>query len=170
MTDLAAEVERLKELYAQALRDIQAKEEQIVVARSDLKATQEQLTAREDTVQEWQAKCESLEKTCDTIRAEAGRIRQKCELERLRALELERSKWEAREGRLEVQLWAAEENGPLLLSMGWTPAEVTPTRSPGAEVPTCTPLADRGLQHSRDHGTKNDLTRKITRTSPVKPK
>ena len=32
VTDLATEVERLKELYAQALRDIQAKEEQIVVA------------------------------------------------------------------------------------------------------------------------------------------
>ena len=42
---------------------------------------------------------------------------------------------EAREARLEAQLWAAEENRRLLLSMGWTPAEVTPTRSPGAEVP-----------------------------------
>ena len=140
--DRAVEVERLKELYAQALQDIQAKEEQIVAARSDLEATQEQLTLREATVQRWQAKCESLEKTCDTIRAEADQIRKECELERLRVLELERSKWEAREARLEAQLRAAEENGCLSRSMERTPAEVTPTRSPGVEVPICTPLAE----------------------------
>ena len=66
-------------------------------------------------------------------------IRKECELECLRALELERSKWEAR---LEAQLWAAEENGCLSRSMERTPTEVTPTRSPGTEVPIHTPLAE----------------------------
>ena len=75
--DGAVEAERLRELYAQALQDIQAKEEQIVAARSDLEAIQEQLTLRETTVQKWQAKCESLEKTCDTARAEADQIGRK---------------------------------------------------------------------------------------------
>ena len=140
--DRAVEAERLKELYTQVLLDIQAKEEQIVADRSDLEATQEQLTLREATVQKWQAKCESLEKTCDTIRTEANKIRKECELERLRALELERSKWEAREARLVAQLRAAEENGRLSGSMERTPAEVTPTRSPGAEVPIRTPPAE----------------------------
>ena len=42
--DRVVEAERLKELHAQALQDIQAKEEQIVAAQSDLVATQEQLT------------------------------------------------------------------------------------------------------------------------------
>ena len=102
-----------------------------MAAWSDLEATQEQLTLREDMVQKWQAKCESLEKTSDTIRAEADQIRKECELERLRALELECSKWEAREARLEVQLCSMEQ----------TPAVVTPTRSPGAEVPVRAPLA-----------------------------
>ena len=49
--DRAVEAERLKELYAQALQDIQAKEEQIVAAQSDLEATLEQLTLRDATVQ-----------------------------------------------------------------------------------------------------------------------
>ena len=140
--DQAVEAERLKELYAQSLQDIQAKEEQIVAARSDLEATQEQLTLREATVQKWQAKCELLEKTCDTIRAEADQIRKECELEHLRALELERSKWEAREAQLEAQLRAAEENRRLSHSMERTPVEVTLMRSPGAKVPIRMPLAE----------------------------
>ena len=69
-------------------------------------------------------------------------IRKECELERLRILELERSKWEAREVRLEAQLQAAEENGRFSCSTNQTPAEVTPTRSPGAEVLISTPLAE----------------------------
>ena len=76
------ETERLKELYAQALQDIQAKEEQ--------------------------AKCESLEKTCDTICTKGGQIRKECELEFCRALELDCSKWEACEAQLEAQLRAAK--------------------------------------------------------------
>ena len=86
-----------------------------------------------------------LEKTCDTIRAEADQIRKECELERLRALELERSRWEAREARLEAQLRAAEENGRLSRSMERTPAEVTPTR----KFPYASPLLK--CQHPHDH-------------------
>ena len=120
-------MERLKKLYAQVLQDIQAKEEQIEAARSDLEGTRAA-----------DSRCESLEKTCDTTCVEADRTRQECELEHLRALELEHSKWETREVRLETQLRAAEENRRLSHSMERTPVEVTP----GAEVPLCTPLAE----------------------------
>ena len=57
--DRVAKTEQLKELYAQALQDIQAMEEQIIASQSDLEATQEQLTLPEATVQEWQARCKS---------------------------------------------------------------------------------------------------------------
>ena len=39
--DRAAEVERLKELYAQALRDIQAKDEQVEAVRHELDDTRQ---------------------------------------------------------------------------------------------------------------------------------
>ena len=94
--DRAAEVERLKELYAQALRDIQAKDEQVEVVRHELDNTRQRLKHQETAAQELQSKCQALEETCDTVHAQVSRARQEGELECLRAVESERAKWEAR--------------------------------------------------------------------------
>ena len=90
--DRAAEVERLKELYAQALRDIQAKDEQVETVRHELDDTRQRLKRQETAAQELQSKCQALEETCDTVHAQVSRARQEGELERLRAVESERAK------------------------------------------------------------------------------
>ena len=107
--DRTAEVERLKGLYAQALRDIQAKDEQVEAVQHELDNLRQRLKRQETAAQELQSKCLALEETCDTVHAQVSQARQEGELERLRAVESERAKWEAREARLVAQLQAAEE-------------------------------------------------------------
>ena len=87
--DRAAEVERLKELYAQALRDIQAKDEQVEAVWHELDDTRQRLKRQETAAQELQSKCQALEETFDTVHAQVSRARQEGELERLRAVESE---------------------------------------------------------------------------------
>ena len=136
-------MERLKELYAQALRDIQAKDEQVEAVRHELDDTRQRLKRQETAAQELQSKCQALEETCDTVHAQVSRARQEGELERLRAVESERAKWEACEARLVAQLQAVEERVGLSslphtqAAPSESTAEVpTPTRSLAAEVAT----------------------------------
>ena len=79
--DRAAEVKRLKELYAQALRDIQAKDEQVEVVQHELDDMRQQLKLQETAAQELQSKCQELEETCDTVHVQVSRARQEDELE-----------------------------------------------------------------------------------------
>ena len=153
--DRAAEVERLKELYAQALRDIQAKDEQVEAVRHELDDTRQRLKRQETAAQELQSKCQALEETCDTVHAQVSRARQEGDLERLRAVESERAKWEAREARLVAQLQAAEERVGLSslphtqAAPSESTAEVpTPTRSLAAEVATPPRLMEPAVQGS----------------------
>ena len=153
--DRTAEVERLKELYAQALRDIQAKDEQVEAVRHELDDTRQRLKLQETALQELQSKCQALEETCDTVHAQVSRARQEGELERLRAVESEHTKWEAREARLVAQLQAAEERVglPSLPHTQGAPSESTvevptPTRSLAAEVATPLRLMEPAVQGS----------------------
>ena len=50
--DRAAEVERMNELYAQELRDIQAKDEQVDAVRHELDDTRQRLKLQETAPQE----------------------------------------------------------------------------------------------------------------------
>lgn len=52
--DQAGEMEQLIELYTQALRDIQAMDEQIVTTQHDLEDTQERLKLQETAANELQ--------------------------------------------------------------------------------------------------------------------
>ena len=68
--------------------------------------SEEDLAKAHRELEELAARCESEEK-----RSQAARdaLRQEAELERYRAMEEERNKWEARESRLFTRLEAAEE-------------------------------------------------------------
>ena len=111
--------------------------------RHELDDMRQRLKRQETAAQELQSKCQALEETCDTVHVQVSRARQEGDLERLRAVESERAKWEAREARLVAQLQAAEERVGLSslphtqAAPSESTAEVpTPTRSLAAEVAT----------------------------------
>ena len=66
-------VQRLKELYEQALNDIQKKDEQAEECRHQLQETTENLRSQEKAAREAQSKCRELEETCERVHAEASR-------------------------------------------------------------------------------------------------
>ena len=128
-------MEQLKELYVQALRDIQAKDEQVEAVRQELDDTRQQLKLQETAAQELQSKCQALEETCDTIHAQVSRARQEGELECLQTVEFERAKWEVREVRLVAQLQAAEGRDGL-------PSFPDTQGAPSESTAKCPPLGD----------------------------
>ena len=158
--ELSTEVQRLKELYEQALEDIRKKDEPAEESRRLLEETTESLRSQEKAVQEAQTKCQDLEEKMGAVREQVTQVRDAGELERHRAVEAERLKWEAREARLVAQLEAQtgsrrvesrekptptpESGADLAVTPTRGPTEVTLCRRPAAEVetaaePECTP-------------------------------
>ena len=142
--DQAVEVDWLKEFYAQ-----------VEAVWHKLDNTRQRLKLQETAVQELQSKCQALEETCDTVHAQVSRARQEGELERLRDVESESTKSEAREARLVAQLQAAEGRVGLPYSpdVQGAPSELTaqvptPTRSLAAEVATRPRLIEPAVQGS----------------------
>ena len=98
------------------LKRLQAENSRLRQARSEpaseelqrqLEDTRECLGRKEIEVQKLRTKCQLLEETCKTMREEAARERTEHELQRHRAVEAERAKWEERESRMVAQLDAA---------------------------------------------------------------
>ena len=105
--ELHSEVAQLRELYEQALRDLQAKQEEIeeVNSQTELLTTQEarirdleiEVQREKGTIVRMQEQYEEQQKSWERKRSEF-------ELEKYRALEQERRKWEEREARLVREL------------------------------------------------------------------
>ena len=73
--DLSSEVQRLRELYGQALRDVQGKDKQAEESRRHLEETSQKLRHQEKLTQEAESRCESLEKSLDAVRAQVTVVR-----------------------------------------------------------------------------------------------
>ena len=84
--ELSTEVQRLKELYKQALEDIRKKDEQAEESRRLLEETTESLRSQEMAVQEAQTKCRDLEEKMGAVREQVTQVRDAGELERHRAV------------------------------------------------------------------------------------
>ena len=106
-TDLLTKMQQLKELYQQALGDIQRKDEQVDEIMSQLEETTESLQSQEKTAQEAQSKCQSLEESLGVILEQVTQVRDAEEPKRHHTVDAKRSKWEEREARLVAQLKAA---------------------------------------------------------------
>ena len=104
--ELSTEVQRLKELYEQALEDIRKKDKQAEESRHLLEETTESLRSQEKAVQEAQTKCRDLEEKMGAVREQVTQVQDAGGLERHRAMEAERLKWEAREACLVARLEA----------------------------------------------------------------
>ena len=124
-------------------------------ARTELEAVRTEVERLQAENVKLQSKCQALEETCDTVHAQVSWARQEGELERFRAVESERSKWESHEARLVAQLQAAEERVglPSLPHTQGTQSESTaevpnPTRSLVAEVTTHPRLMEPAVQGS----------------------
>ena len=158
--ELSTVVQRLKELYEQALEDIRKKDKQAEESRRLLEETTESLQSREKAVQEAQTKCWDLEEKMGAVREQVTQVQDTGELERHRAVEAKRLKWEARKARLVAQLEAQtgsrrvetrdkptstpENSADLAVTPTRGPMEIALRRRPEAEVetaaePECTP-------------------------------
>ena len=79
--ELSTEVQRLKELYKQALEDMCKKDEQAKESRHLLEETMESLRSQEKAVQETQTKCRDLEEMMGAVREQVTQVRDAGELE-----------------------------------------------------------------------------------------
>ena len=104
--ELSTEVQRLKELYKQALEDIRKKDEKAEESRRLLEETTESLRSQEKAVQEAQTKCPDLEEKMGAVREQDTQVWDVGELERHLAVETECLKWEALKAHLVAQLEA----------------------------------------------------------------
>lgn len=135
---------RLEVARAEVKR-LQAENSRLRQARSEpasdevqrqLEDTRECLRRQDIELQELRTKCQLLEETCKTVREEAARQRTEHELERHRAVEAERAKWEERESRMVAQLDAArrpadvEKRETAETPTQSSPKAITPGRTP----------------------------------------
>ena len=135
--ELSTEVQRLKELYGQALEDIRKKDKQAEESRRLLEETTESLRSQEKVVQEAQTTCRDLEEKMGSVHKQVTQVQDAGELERHRVVEAERLKWEAREARLVAQLEAQTgsrqvetRDKPTSTPENVVDLAVTPTRGP----------------------------------------
>ena len=106
---LRAENERLtEELLALHERTNPAREDTLELPAKESEVLFEtQRQANEDLqaeLNDTNERCRELDKVCDDLHTELRKLRDEADLERLRAVEAERNKWEAREERLVKQL------------------------------------------------------------------
>ena len=108
----AAEAARLRQLYEQLLRDVQASQEEqarVLQRQGELEDTQQQKDERiSELTGELERQSEhghELGRDCANLSAELQRATERTELESHRAAAEERRKWEAREERSVRQLW-----------------------------------------------------------------
>ena len=105
--DKDREMEQLKELYEQALRDLQDKQKEVEEVNQQLGGLQDQSTRLHKLEVETQKARETIveqKKRQEELQESWDRQRDKLELEKHRALEQERQKWEQREARLVREL------------------------------------------------------------------
>ena len=106
LQELRRDLHESREREARAVE--KAREQTAALERQLAELEMDETTQMREAVERLSARCEELEACCNRWEREAEQERSRAELERYRALEVERQKWEACEERLLEQLRKVE--------------------------------------------------------------
>ena len=120
-TDREREMEQLKELYEQALRDLQDRQQEVDETKQQLQELHRRESREKDLEQELKGQQEENERLCverTSREVEWEQEKKELELEKYRLLEAERRKWEERETCLVQQIGGSRRKGDTTEDVG----------------------------------------------------